>query len=183
LKAQGRLDLAAAAFVEIVERSPRSSEARQSGEELTSLAQGFVDARRFEDVRRAYRAAHRAGVASEGSYLNLALASHRLGDADDVVRVLLEGVQAFPDSAELNFRTGRVLMDEGRLEEAEPRLRKSLELDSGHQATRLQLAALLQRSGRNEEAVALLQAIVAAAPASKEGARARQALARLQAGP
>jgi choline-sulfatase len=142
LKAQGRLDDAAAAFTEIVERSPRSVEARQSGAELTALAEGFAAAGRFEDVRSAYRAAHRAGVASEGSYLNLALACRRLGDADEVLRTLLEGLEAFPDSAELNYRTGRVLMDAGRPREAEARLRKSLERDPGNERARQALARL-----------------------------------------
>ena len=183
MKALGRPAEAAAAFEEVVERSPRSPEARRAGGELTALAQDFASSGRFQDVRRAYLAAHRSGVTSEGSYLNLALACHRLGDADEALRVLLEGAEAFPDSAELSYRTGRMLVDAGRLQEAEARLRKSLERDPGHQAARLQLAAVVQRGGRTKEAVALLEEVVAAAPASREGERARQALARLKNGP
>jgi len=41
----------------------------------------------------------------------------------------------------------------------------------------------VQRGGRTKEAVALLEEVVAAAPASREGERARQALARLKNGP
>ena len=169
--------------MEIVERSPASPEARRSGQELTALADGFIVAGRFEDVRRAYLAAHRAGVASEGSYLNLALACHRLGDTEEVLRVLTEGSQAFPDSAELEYRTGRVLMDAGRLADAESRFRGCLAHAPGHQAARLQLAGVLQRTGRTEEAVSLLQQVLKAAPTSKEGERARQTLAQLHAAP
>ena len=127
LKALGRPVEAAAAFEEIVERSPRSAEARHSGEELTALAQGFADSGRFEDVRGAYLAAHRAGVSSEASYLNLALACHRLGYDEEVLRVLLDGAQAFPASAELSYRSGRTLLAAGRLPEAEARFRQALE--------------------------------------------------------
>jgi choline-sulfatase len=183
LKGLGRPGEAAAAFAEVVERSPRSPEARRSGQELTILAEGFAGAGRFEDVRSAYLAAHRAGVSSEGSYLNLALACHRLGQGEEVLRILLEGVERFPDSAELSYRSGRVLLDAGRAPEAVDRLRKALERAPEHQAARLQLAIALQRRGRTDEAVTLLKAVLEAVPDSKEGQRARQALARLQASP
>lgn len=147
------------------------------------LAERFAGSGRFEDVRLAYLAAHRAGVSSEGSYLNLALACHRLGQGEEALRILREGVERFPDSAELSYRSGRVLLDAGRLPDAEARLRKALERAPEHQAARLYLAMVLQRSGRTDEAIALLKVVLEAVPGSKEGQRARQALARLQASP
>lgn len=182
-QALGRPVDALAVFEEVVAREPRSPEARRAGEELTALAQAFVPASRFEEVRRAYLAAHRAGVASEGSYLNLALACHRLGHADEVLKTVLEGALAFPDSAELSYRSGRLLLEAGRTDDAEVRLRRALQLAPAHQAARLQLAMALQRGGRTGEAVALLEAVVAAVPGSKEAERARQALARLHPAP
>jgi tetratricopeptide (TPR) repeat protein len=150
---------------------------------VSLLAEELARTERMEDVRRAYLAAHRAGVSSEGSYLNLALACHRLRRGADAMDALREGARLFPESVDLHYRYGRLLLDAGRTSNAEAELRRALELGSTRNDVRLHLGLTLQRAGRIDEAARVLRQVEDLARGSKEGERAREALSRLQATP
>ena len=183
LKALGRLPEAVSAYEAAIERSRQGDEAKQAAREVSLLAEELARTERMEDVRRAYLAAHRAGVSSEGSYLNLALACHRLRRGADAMDALREGARLFPESVDLHYRYGRLLLDAGRTSNAEAELRRALELGSTRNDVRLHLGLALQRAGRIDEAARVLRQVEDLARGSKEGERAREALSRLQATP
>jgi arylsulfatase A-like enzyme len=183
LAALGKTEEAAGAYADVIKAGRRSAQAQEAAREVMPLADRLASAGRLEAARRAYIAAHEAGVSSEASYLNLALVFRRLGPPAAVLATLEEGIQAHPASPDLRYRAGRVLLDAGKGAQAEAQLRKALELDAGRADARLYLALALQASGKKAEAEALLRQVAAASLHTKEAAQAREALARLQAGP
>jgi arylsulfatase A-like enzyme/tetratricopeptide (TPR) repeat protein len=174
---------AAEAYAELIESSPRSPQAREGAKSLMPLADQLASSGDLELARRAYRAAHQAGVSSDQSYLNLALIFRRLGPPDALLATLQEGIRAHPTSVDLRYRAGRALLEAGKGPAAETELRKALELDTNRQDVRLSLALATQAAGKRSEAESLLREVAQAHPGSKEAVRAGEALARLQAAP
>ena len=71
------------------------------------------------------------GRASIPIFLNLGLATWRLGLKTETLEALRRGVARFPDSADLHYRMGKVLEDLGRGPEAEASFRRVIELAPG----------------------------------------------------
>jgi arylsulfatase A-like enzyme/tetratricopeptide (TPR) repeat protein len=131
----------------VVTRSPRSEEARQAQPALLALGARFLDAGAFDESCRAYEAALASGARSEAAYLNLSLAAYRSGRRPRALEVLSAGATDHPGSAEIRYRTGRLLQESGRPLEAEAEYRKALELDPGRGDAAKALESLQARSG------------------------------------
>lgn len=144
-----RFEKALAAFDRVLEIRPATPLARfHRGLALYSL--GEFD-RAIADLD--------AEIASGGgyppAYLVRGLSRLSRGNAEDAVRDLDLAAARMPDSAAAQVSFARALMRLDRLQEAEARLRRAIELDAGDPATWNMLISVLNRSGRSDEARAL----------------------------
>jgi choline-sulfatase len=137
-----RLPEAAAELAAVVRESPRSAESKRASLELAAIGSALLAAQNFEDSRKAYEAVLAAGQQAEGTYLNLALADYRSGRRAQALEVLRSGVVAYPRSADLGYRTARLLQESGEPRAAEAEYLRVLELDPKHQEAAKALAAL-----------------------------------------
>lgn len=90
------------------------------------------------------------------AHLNLARAlikANRPEDALAAARLALEKLEIPRDSADAHDIRGRALLDLGRLDEAGEALRQALDLDPGHGKAHENMAELLRRQQRRQEAV------------------------------
>jgi arylsulfatase A-like enzyme/predicted Zn-dependent protease len=141
--AQSRVEEAVPLWLALAEEAPDSPEARQATPRLLGWADRALGQDRSAEARRAYEAALRAGAASEALYLNLGLALWKMGKREEAMAALERGRARFPDSAELHYRTARLLESAGRRAEAAAAYRRTLELAPG----RADVVAGLKRLG------------------------------------
>ena len=120
------------------------------------------------------------GEARDSTYMNLALTHHRRKATEAALEWLKKGVEAFPRSAALRHRTGRVLLLLKRPEEAVKELEEALALEPRFLDARLALGLAEEARGRREQARAALQEAQKLAPSSPEAKEAADALRRLE---
>jgi choline-sulfatase len=120
------------------------------------------------------------GEARDSTYTNLALTHHRRNDTEQALEWLKKGVTAFPRSAPLRHRTGRVLLLLKRPDEAAKELEEALALEPRFLDARLALGLAEEARGRREQARAALQETQKLAPSSPEAKEAADALRRLE---
>ena len=85
----------------------------------------------------------------------LAEAQLELGDAAAAEQNYTESLRLDAKSAGAELGLGRAIARQNRLEEAAPHFRKAAELDAGFRDVLLELAALYEKTGSREEAVAI----------------------------
>ncbi|MET0556482.1 MAG: sulfatase-like hydrolase/transferase [Vicinamibacteria bacterium] len=145
---RGRTDDAAVLFAKVVELSPHSRQGRQAGRRLGAIAETFARERRLPEAGAAYRAAVASGEAGPAVYLNAALVVFQLGARDESLGLLQEGAGRFPQSADLQYRLGRVLADRGARAEAETAFTRALAIDPARQDARTALERLRGQASR-----------------------------------
>jgi arylsulfatase A-like enzyme/Flp pilus assembly protein TadD len=175
----GRPGDAGREFAAIMDISPHSRQGRQAARRLAALAESLGHEGKLDAARAAYSAALRSDQATSEVYLNAGLVSYRLGRREEALAVVRHGAVRFPESADLQYRLGRLLFERGTATEAEAAYLTALKLAPNRQDVRIQLARLLESTGRAPQATALYRQVVDTAPASEEAAGARQALQRL----
>jgi tetratricopeptide (TPR) repeat protein len=157
---------------------------------ILSESPGFVYARRnlSEALLREDRLAEseivlkeivERGEAVDVTYLNLALARYRLKKPAEALEWLKQGVLAFPDSAALHHRAGKVLMELKRFDEAARELTRALEIEPRFLDARLSLGQALEALGQTAAAESAYRKVKELAPASEEGQAGANALGRL----
>ena len=132
-------------WLALAEESPSSPEAQQVVPPLLTWSDAAMDRGAFEDARRGYAAVVRIGDASEAVFLNLGLALWRLKRFDDAFAALQRGTTAFPASADLHYRIGRLLEGSGRTAEAAAAYKRVLEIAPKRQDAADALAKLRAR--------------------------------------
>lgn len=161
---------------------------------ILSEAPGFVAARQnaadalmrddqFEAGAQALQEIVTRQEATPSTYLNLALALHRRRRTEEALVWLRKGVEAFPGSAALRHRTGRVLLLLERGDEAAKELAEALRLEPRFLDARLALGLAEEMGGKKDAARAAFEAVRELAPESPEAGEAATALGRLGAGP
>lgn len=143
--AQGRRDDAVATMLALVEDSPRSPQARRGAATLASWADERLQAGAPAEARRAYAAVIAAGEATPAAFLNLGLALYQLKERAAALAALDRGVAAFPTSADLHYRRGRVLQDLGRGADARTAFEAALAAAPDHAPAKAALAAIAGR--------------------------------------
>jgi arylsulfatase A-like enzyme len=150
---------------------------------ILSEAPGFLYARRrlSELLIRAGRLAEselelkgmiEKGQAVDSTYLNLALVRYRAKKTDEALDWLGKGVAAFPRSAALRHRRGRLLLETKRYGEAEAELREALSLEPRLLDAFLARGLALNGQGRDDEARAVFGELRRLAPESPESGEA-----------
>jgi tetratricopeptide (TPR) repeat protein len=86
------------------------------------------------------------------------------GDRAAAISAFEAEIAVNPLDYDANARLGWLYREDGKLDAAETRLRKALELRPGDPTMLYQLAQLVQARGQTDEAVALLERVVAATP-------------------
>ena len=176
---QGRAEEAAAEYEALVTLSPYAKESREAGKRLSAMAVEFARAGKLEASAKAYGAALKTGAGTEEAvFLNSALVYYQLGRRAEARDVLGQGARAFPASADMRYRLGRLLSEAGSTAEAEAEYRQALALAPSRSDVRFQLARLLETSGRAAEATESYRQVASDA-GSREAPRARAALERL----
>jgi choline-sulfatase len=161
---------------------------------ILSEAPGFVAARtkasdalireeRFEEGVQSLQEIVTRGEASPSTYLNLALALHRSRKTEEALVWLRKGVDAFPSSAALRHRTGRVLLLLKRGDEAAKELAEAVRLEPRFVDARLAQGLAEEMRGKPEAARAAFEEVRLLAPDSAEAREAAESLGRLGAGP
>jgi arylsulfatase A-like enzyme len=135
---------------------------------------------RLEEAALVLEELIKRGEARDSTYMNLALAHHRRKETERALEWLKKGVEAFPRSAALRHRTGRVLLLLKRPEEAVKELEEALALEPRFLDARLALGLAEEARGRREQARAALQEAQKLAPSSPEAKEAADALRRLE---
>jgi arylsulfatase A-like enzyme len=121
--------------------------------------------------------------ATPSTYLNLALAMHRRQRTEEALVWLRKGLDAFPTSAALHHRTGRVLLVLKRGDEAAKALAEAVRLEPRFLDARLAQGFAEEMRGKPDAARAAFEAVRELAPDSPEAGEASASLSRLGAGP
>ncbi len=167
LQARGDFGPAATEFAAAAARAPAAAFAPRA-----RFAAGYCFARaerHAEAVREwdEFLARHADDPLAEEAWFQKAMSEIRLGRAADALRSLRALQRAFPASsfgAQAAYWEGRLLREDGRLEDAEQALRRALDRDPPPELAReagLALAAVLQQLGRDDEAADGFQALLA----------------------
>ena len=110
------------------------------------------------------------------TYLNLALLRYRAKKTDEALEWLRNGVAAFPASAALRHRLGRLLLEVKRYDDAERELREAQAREPRFLDVYVALGAALDGLGRKDEARTVYQKVREMAPDSTEAGEAAVAL-------
>jgi Flp pilus assembly protein TadD len=137
----------------------------------------------FQDGAQALQEVVTRGEATPSTYLNLALAMHRTRRTEEALVWLRKGVDAFPGSAALRHRTGRVLLLLKRGDEAAGELAEAVRLEPRFLDARLAQGLAEEMRGKPEAARAAFEEVRQLAPESPEAREATASLGRLEAGP
>jgi tetratricopeptide (TPR) repeat protein len=149
----------------------------------TSAADALMRDEQFQDGAQALQEVVTRGEATPSTYLNLALAMHRTRRTDEALVWLRKGIEAFPSSAALRHRTGRVLLLLKRADEAEKELAEAVRLEPRFLDARLAQGLADEMRGKKEAARAAFEEVRRLAPETAEGREATESLGRLGAGP
>ncbi|MET0555768.1 MAG: sulfatase-like hydrolase/transferase [Vicinamibacteria bacterium] len=149
----------------------------------TSAADALMRDEQFQDGALALQEVVTRGEATPSTYLNLALAMHRTRRTEEALVWLRKGVDAFPASAALRHRTGRVLLLLKRADEAEKELAEAVRLEPLFLDARLAQGLAEEMRGKPEAARAAFEEVRRLAPDSAEAREAATSLGRLGAGP
>lgn len=98
--------------------------------------------------------------------IKLGHAARRAGRVADALEHYRAALASEPESAEANSVYGLMLLNLGRVEESEVPLRKAVDITPGHVAYRMNLAQLLMQQSKHDEAVQLVEGILADDPQS-----------------
>lgn len=149
----------------------------------TSAADALVRDEQFEAAAQAQQELVTRGEATPSTYLNLALSLHRSRKTEDALVWLRKGAEAYPASAALRHRTGRVLLLLKRGDEAAKELAEAVRLEPRFLDARLALGLAEEMRGKSAEARAAFEEVRRLAPDSPEAGEAAASLGRLGAGP
>ncbi|MES2212147.1 MAG: tetratricopeptide repeat protein [Pseudomonadota bacterium] len=83
-------------------------------------------------------------------------ALHRIGGSDEAIRLLLTGIQQYPNTRELRAHLASIYLDLGQLDEAERTLQMGMRLDAKHLAYARLLARVYASKQQLPEAITLL---------------------------
>ena len=117
------------------------------------------------------------------TYLNLALVRYRAKKMGEALDWLRKGVAAFPASAALRHRLGRLLLEAKLYDEAERELREAQALEPRFLDVYVALGAALTGQGRKDDARTVYEKVREIAPDSPEAAEAAVALGLAPASP
>ena len=170
----GNCAQAALVYRSIVSEAPDFTLARVAESEALTRCE------RLPEAALALEELIKRGEARDSTYMNVALTHHRRKATEAALEWLRKGVQAFPRSAALRHRTGRVLLLLKRPEEAVKELDEALALEPRFLDARLALGLAEEARGRREQARAALQEAQKLAPSSPEAKEAADALRRLE---
>jgi tetratricopeptide (TPR) repeat protein len=169
---KGRLDEALAAFRETLELNPRAASVR------VRIAETLFDLRRYDESFAAFDELNRE---RPDEHYSRAMALSRAGQGNrlEALAIVREGLRQFPGSPRLHEQAGMLLLDLGRPREAEPELRKAVDLAPGQMSSYLHLATALEKLGQRREAAVALREIVERSPRASEAKDAAIRLAGL----
>jgi tetratricopeptide (TPR) repeat protein len=117
---------------------------------------------------------------NDGAVFNLAQAYRGAGRTAEALRTLEALAERSPERPHLQFTLGVLREESGDGDGAEKAYRKAIAQRPEELPPYLNLAALLEKSGRKPEALELLNLALAQAPAGPEAERIRTAVAALQ---
>ncbi|PLX35226.1 MAG: hypothetical protein C0605_10885 [Hyphomicrobiales bacterium] len=165
LKAQGRLDEAAAAYERAIALQADYAEAHYNLGNCRRLMGDAAGAAR--DYRRALKL--QPGLVAAWTNLGLVLAES--GQHDEAVAACREALALKPGHANAHVNLANALKEKGAFEEAEAAYLKAISLKTELAEAHLALAGLYKAAGRTGEAVASYRAAIALEPGSAEGLR------------
>ena len=125
----------------------------------TSAADALMRDEQFEDGAQTLQEVVTRGEATPSTYLNLALAMHRTRRTEEALVWLRKGVDAFPGSAALRHRTGRVLLLLKRGDEAAGELAEAVRLEPRFLDARLAQGLAEEMRGKPEAARAAFEEV------------------------
>jgi arylsulfatase A-like enzyme/predicted negative regulator of RcsB-dependent stress response len=161
---------AVAAYRSILSEAPGFTNARRK------LSEALIRAGEFGESEPVMKELIEKNQAVDGTYLNLALVRYRAKKTDEALDWLYKGVTAFPASAPLRHRLGRLLLEVKRYNEAERQLREAQALEPRFLDVYVALGAALDGLGRKDEARAVYERVREIAPESSEAGEAAVAL-------
>jgi arylsulfatase A-like enzyme/Flp pilus assembly protein TadD len=176
IEERGGCAQAALVFRSILSEDPGFTLAR------VSESEALVRCDRLDEAALVLEDLVERGEARDATYLNLALTHHRRQRTDQALEWLRKGIEAFPRSAALRHRTGRVLLVLKRPEEAAKELEEALALEPRFLDARLALGLAEQQRGRPEQARAAFEETRKLSPGSSEAKEAGEALEQMGAG-
>jgi tetratricopeptide (TPR) repeat protein len=179
LEMEGHRDFAhaAAAHASILSEAPGFTNARRK------LSEVLIRAGQFGESELLMKELVSKKQAVEGTYLNLALVRYRAKKTDEALDWLRKGVAAFPASAPLRHRLGRLLLELKRYDEAERELREAQALEPRFLDVYVALGAALDGQGRKDAARTVYEKVREIAPDSTEAGEAAVALGLAPASP
>ena len=141
------------------------------------------------DLAAAYEHASAAAAAADGksrdqALRQMGLLSVQLGRMDHARQEITQALKAFPDDADLHMSLGEALgSSPGQEAEAEKELRRAIELAPEPPVYHYNLACILARQGKGDEAVTELTLAVRLGYANREGMRSDPDLSSLRESP
>ena len=169
---EGRRDFAraVAAYRSILSEAPGFTNARRK------LSEVLIRAGEVRESELVMKELIEKNQAVDVTYLNLALLRYRAKKTDEALEWLRNGVAAFPASAALRHRLGRLLLEVKRYDDAERELREAQAREPRFLDVYVALGAALDGLGRKDEARTVYQKVREMAPDSTEAGEAAVAL-------
>jgi choline-sulfatase len=158
----GRVDEAAEVYQRVLGLDPEDSQTYRS---LAQLELGRGDAEAALELAR-------IGSEKRGAFGTLtateATALIALGRVEEAVKLLDARLGEHPDDPELLTSRASIYLAVGAFDEGETLLRRAVAADALHHRSRLTLAAVLERNGRTDEAIGLLEDLLKIDPGHAE---------------
>lgn len=134
----------------------------QTDQQLIARARQLFESARIDEAEAAYARLAEQFPEEPGMRVMLGVCRKLKGDTDAALDHLNAAVELDEDFAEGHFHLGQTLIQLGRMQEAEPALKKAIVSNPNHVGARVALARLLHRDGRSDEAVEMLRSALRA---------------------
>jgi tetratricopeptide (TPR) repeat protein len=145
-------------------RMERVANATRSAEAYVIAGSTRLHRREFREARTDLDAAIEIGPGIAGLYTMAGQARDALGDTEAAQSAFHTALQADPRDATANLYLGAIYLKRRDLEAARPLLEIALQLQPENPQARLQMAKLDAMTGKNDEAVVLLEGLENADP-------------------
>jgi tetratricopeptide (TPR) repeat protein len=135
LHEQGKYDEAVMKFKQVLEKSPGNILA------MYEMASSYFAAKKYEDSLKTATEGVRYKSRYLGKfYLFIGNSLDELGRTDDAIEAFSDAAKVVTDDALIHFNLGAILVNSGKLAEAQPHLEKAIELNPTHSSSHYALA-------------------------------------------
>ncbi|HSE41569.1 MAG TPA: tetratricopeptide repeat protein, partial [Acidobacteriota bacterium] len=167
LRDQAKYDEAITKFNQVLEKSPNNDLA------MYELASTYFSARKYEDALKiSYKGVHYKSRYLSKFYQFIGSSLDELGRSKDAINAFNEALEVVPDNALIHFNLAAILINSGKLAEAQPHLEKSIELNPTHSSSHYALSQIYFSQNQEVPGILAILRFLSLEPQSKRSLKA-----------